>query len=793
MGKGACGYMGETSASIFLCTCGGILEEFLDFGSLVNDLKKCQNVSEVLVHSSLCQQQGLSLIESGRKGSSGVVLGTCSKRIYDLISGKPGRAILEKVSPVEIVNIREQCAWVHTDRNEATAKAKLMLLTATRKVGALQPIVSKTLKVEERALVIGGGVAGIQATADLANLGFETYLVETLPTIGGKMALLGCRHLCATYPTDACAICIRGPKMADVSAHPNVRLLTHSDVTGVERFPEKFKVKITTKPRFVDSSKCTQCGTCSEKCPVKVPNEWNGGLGYRKAIYLPYPQAIPRAYTIDTTHCLFFQKGDCNECERVCEAKAIKLDDEPKETQLDVGAIIVATGFEEFNPSQQLKLGYGKLEDVITQFQLTRILDSSGPTEGKLKKPSDSTTPKRITMIQCVGSRDPQTNLYCSRYCCMAAMKNAILINEQDPEAQITVIYKDIRVTGKGFEEYYSKAKERSGIQFAKGEAVEVTEDAPGQLKVQYLSPSGEKHTIPSDLVVLSSAMVPPHSLKELAGILNLKLSDDGFVKELDEKVSTTETNRPGIYICGVTQGPKDIPESVAQASAAAAKAARRMRMVLQKPVLAPSALTERCGKCGLCAAVCPYQAINVSQDGISIDETLCTGCGLCVTTCGTRALAARTVGTGQLSSEISDILKEAPDILKPIVLTLACEECGYTVLDNAGFLRQHYPAQIIPVVVPCASSISLNHIVEALNCGAGGIIVLGCGHGRCHYEKGSEVAKARMSVMKHILKEGGISDESVTVLSLPGSASHTFSKVANATAQRVRRSSNVE
>lgn len=784
--------MNEIPASIFLCTCGGTLEQFLNFGSLVQDLKSASSMSAVYVHPLLCQKEGLSLIEkhARERGSRGVILGACSKRIYDLISGEAGKEILEKVSPVEIVNIREQCAWVHPVREEATAKAKLLLFAAERKVAGLQPIGCKKLKVVERALVIGGGVAGIQASLDLANFGFETHLVERSPTIGGKMALL-----VKTYPTDDCAICILGPKMADVSAHPMIRLLTCSEVTKVERSPEKFKVAIRRNPRYIDSAKCTACGICAEKCPARVPNEWNGGLGYRKAAYLPYPQAIPRKYTIDAANCLFLQKGVCRVCEKFCPAGAIDFDEKPEELQLDVGAIVVATGFEEFDPSQLSRLGYGRLKDVVTQFQLARMLDPSGPSEGKLKRLSDSTKPKKIVMIQCVGSRDPETNSYCSRYCCMAAMKNAILIKvEQDPEAQITVLYKDVRAAGKGFEEYYSKAKERFGIEFAKGEVTEVSrEDATGRLRVEYLAPSGEKQSLFSDLVVLSCGMVPPSGLKQLVETFGLKLSEDGFVKELDEKVCTTETNVLGVYICGVSQGPKDIPESVAQASAAAAKASRRMRMFIMKPVLAPSISVEKCGKCGLCAAVCPYLAIKIREDRVDIDETLCTGCGLCITACGTRALSPRSLGSEQLSEHIRHILRGATGILRPTVLTFACDECGYTVLDNAGFLRQHYPANVIPITVPCVSAVSIHHIVEALDSGAESIIVLGCSNARCHYEKGTEVANARIKLTKHILQQAGISDQKITVLTLPGNMSHKFSETARAAVQRLKESSHVK
>ncbi|HID16826.1 TPA: CoB--CoM heterodisulfide reductase iron-sulfur subunit A family protein, partial [Candidatus Bathyarchaeota archaeon] len=357
---------------ILLCDCGGTLNQSIDFQLLKKELEK-EGEAAVFLHSLLCQKDGLNFVkERVEKGKPGaIVLGACSKRILtplleDLLKGQAPQIF-------EIVNLREQCAWVHADKAAATIKARLMLRAAMEKVKTLKPVEAREFKAKEKVLVIGGGVAGIQASLDLANQGLNVYLLEKSPTIGGKMALL-----VKTYPTDDCAICILGPKMADAASHPNITVLTYHEVIRVEKLWSGFRVKIKKKPRYVDVEKCTGCGLCAEKCPIKVPNEWDAGLGYRKAIYIPYPQALPRKYLIDPEYCLYFQKSVCRVCEKMCPRGAINFEEKPEEIELDVGAIIIAAGFEEYDPSPLPKYGFKKLNDVIAQFQLARLLDPSG-------------------------------------------------------------------------------------------------------------------------------------------------------------------------------------------------------------------------------------------------------------------------------------------------------------------------------------------------------------------------------------------------------------------------------
>ena len=763
------------SVSVAFCTCGGLLEQKIDFKALSESVKKIDGVADVKVYSALCAGEDLKKLEENLRkiNPKAVVIAGCSKRLV-LPSIQPVLKILNiNPSCVEVANLREQCAWVHDgDPTQITGKAERMVWVSIEKAKNLSPAETRKFKIKDKALVIGGGIAGIQAALDLAYQGFKVYLLERSPTIGGVMALL-----VKTFPTDDCAICIEGPKMAEVMAHPNIETITYAELKDVKKLPDGFKVKIVKKPRYVDESKCTGCGICAEKCPVKVPNEWDGKIGFRKAIYLPFPQALPRKYTIDPENCLYFTKGVCKICEKFCPAKAPDFNQKPQEIEVEVGSIIVATGFEEYDPSTNPKYGFGKIKDVITQLQLARILDPAGPTEGKLKRISDGEKPKKIVMVQCVGSRDPETNPYCSRYCCMAAMKNAMLIKiEQDPEADITILYKDVRASGKGFEEYYLRAQERFGIKFVKGELVQIYQQPNSkEIFVEFLDPTGKKEILQADLVVLSTAMVPSKGTKELAEKLGINIGNDGFLAELDEKVGGVETNIPGIYICGCAQGPKDIPESVAQASAASAMAALHMKGTIEKPIVAPQTDKELCGKCGICQSVCPFNAITVDpEEGSKVDEALCQGCGLCVTSCPTGALQLPNNDYLIVQKQIKTALKDLDKAVKPMVLALCCEECAYTMLDTAGFFHRKYPVNILPIYVPCLSAVSVRHVVDALNSGADGVMLVGCPEERCHFKKGLDRADAQIKQLSSIF-EGLNLPEKVCIVKVAGSMVEEF------------------
>ena len=426
-------------------------------------------------------------------------------------------------------------------------------------------------------LVIGGGVAGITASLELAEKGFKVYLVEKEPSIGGRMAQLD-----KTFPTLDCSICILGPKMVDVSRHPNIELLTYSEIVDVKpvKNGSAFKVKILKKPRYVDEEKCTGCRRCEEKCPTKVPSEFEERIGLRKAIYIPFPQAVPNVATIDKDHCLYFTKGICRVCEKVCPANAINFDQKPQELVVEVASIIVATGFSLLDPSILPQYGYGKFKDVITSLQYERLMNAAGPTGGEIVRPSDKTHPKRIAIIQCVGSRNKKIKDYCSQICCMYATKQAIVTKEHDPNIDVFIFYNDLNAPGKGHEDLLRRASEEYGIKYVKGLPSEVLwDDKSKKLLIRYADlPSGEIKSIDVDLVVLCPAVVPREDTPKLAEILGVELNEFGFFKSTGS--IPVNTNVPGIYVCGACQNPKDISHSVMQALAAAAQAASRVKHV---------------------------------------------------------------------------------------------------------------------------------------------------------------------------------------------------------------------
>jgi heterodisulfide reductase subunit A len=434
---------------------------------------------------------------------------------------------------------------------------------------------------EKGVLIIGGGIGGIQAALDLANFGIQVFMVERSPSLGGKMAQLD-----KTFPTNDCSLCILSPKLVEVARHPKIKVFTLSEVTSVIGDVGDFYVLVKKHPRYVIEEKCVGCGQCAERCPVKVPNEFDLDLSMRKAIHIPFPQAVPLCYTIDSSKCLYFglkgkpildKGGRCMLCVKVCDAKAIDHEQKEEEIEFSVGSIIVATGYEMLDPTIRTEYGYGKFNNVITALQLERLLNASGPSAGHVVRPSDREIPKNIAFIQCYGSRDVHRGCkYCSRVCCMYAIKDAMIAKEHEPKIEnITICYVDIRAYGKDFEEYYERAK-NEGIRFLRGRPAKIKEDIKtGDLIISIEdTESGRRKKIRANLLVLSNAMVPSEGTEELADILSIKTDEYGFFKERQSNVGPIESTKDGIYLCGCAQGPKDIPDTVAQASAAAARAA---------------------------------------------------------------------------------------------------------------------------------------------------------------------------------------------------------------------------
>jgi heterodisulfide reductase subunit A len=571
----------EKRIGVFICHCGKNIAGGVDIKALLESSSKIQGVVFVIDGKFCCSEDGQVAIQDAIKDREldRVVVAACDPALHLMTFQRCGEKVGIDPAFVDLIDIRK---WTmhgssqKVDREEALEKSKRLIEQAVKRISLKRVIALVEVKTEPSVLVIGGGVAGLEAGLDLADKGYRVHVVERLPTIGGKMALLY-----KVFPTNDCAPCILAPKMAYANIHPNINLLTNSEVRSVEGYIGNFNIKVTQKPRYIDTKRCTGCGDCIEKCPCKVvDNVYSAGMGQRKAIYIPYDLAIPKKAVIDAEHCLYFRKGACRLCENECPTDAIDFEQKTKTIDLKVGAIIVATGFDEYNPTEKSEYGYGRYGNVITQFQMARLLDIDGPTGGKLLRPTDGREPKSIVMIQCVGSRDKNTNDYCSAICCMYALKHAQIIREMVlPDSEIYICYIDMRTTGKGFEEYYKRTREL-GIIFIRGRPSEIVEETNTKnliLKVE--DPDiGGLLKIEADLVVLSCATIPSAGTKQLSQILHIELDENGFFREVHPKLRPVETNVRGIYICGAAQGPKDIPNSIVQAKAAASFADGELR-----------------------------------------------------------------------------------------------------------------------------------------------------------------------------------------------------------------------
>jgi heterodisulfide reductase subunit A len=639
---------------VYICHCGLNIAEVMNVNSIVEYTASLPNVFITRDYRYVCSDPGQALIKNDIKENDldRIVVASCSPRMHEVTF----RRVLEEadLNPymLEMVNIREQCSWVHIGEPEkATEKAKSLIRMAVVRSTLLKPLKMKEVTTLHSVMIIGGGIAGIQAALDLANQNHKVFLVEKEPSVGGHMAQLD-----KTFPTMDCSICIFAPKMVDAGKNSNITLLTYSEVQEVSGIVGNFHVKIRKKPRFVDHVKCVGCGICATKCPVKCDSKFDVGLGVRKAIYVPFPQAIPLVYTIDKEHCLYFTKNVCRICEKFCEADAIDFNQELDIIELNVGAIIVATGFDCYDPSELGEYGYGTFSNVVTSLQMERLMNASGPTGGKILRQSDREKPKRIAFIQCVGSRDKRTgNVHCSNACCLNSIKLARQIKEKSPESEVYVFYNDIRAFGRRFEEFYSKARE-DWVNFIKGIPSEIKED-PLTKNLNIFAEdvlSGFLMEIEVDLVVLAVGMIPSESSKELSRILHIPRGTDGFFLEAHPKLRPVGTNTAGIFLAGACQGPKEIPESIAQGKAAASSVANLLftGKVMIESMIA-SIDQDLCIGCGLCEESCPYVAITLVDRKASLEEALCKGCGTCGSLCPEQAITMKHFTDKQVKAQI--------------------------------------------------------------------------------------------------------------------------------------------
>lgn len=656
---------------VFVCWCGSNIAATVDVAAVVEALKVQPGVVYATDYQYMCSASGQNIIKDAIKeyGLTGVVICSCSPRMHEATFRKTVQAAGLNPYMLEIANIREQCSWIHKDIKEATEKAIILGRSAIAKVQLNAPLTSQTSPVVKRALVIGGGIAGIQTALDIADAGFEVDIVEKKPTIGGKMSQLD-----KTFPTLDCAACILTPKMVDAGANDKIHLYTYCEVDKVSGFVGNFSVTIKQKPRYVDPVKCTGCGACTEKCPSKkTPNEFNMGLDNRPAIYIPFAQAVPKLAVIDRDACIHFKTGKCGLCVRTCGAGAINYDQKEEFITKEYGAIVVATGYNQIKPVKFDEYLYSQSKDVVTSLEFERIMNAAGPTKGQLVCPSDGRHPKKIVFVQCVGSRGDscRDKSYCSKIRCMYTAKHAMLVKDHHPDIDVTVFYIDVRTPGKNFDEFYRRAVEQYGVHYIKGMVGKV-EQGQGCLKVQASDLlNNEQIHMDADMVVLASAIEPDESARNLATMLTASMDTNDFFTEAHAKLRPVESPTAGIFLSGVCQGPKDIPETVAQASAAAAKV---IGLLAKDSLLCNACVAHSdetlCNGCSQCANVCAYGAITyeerlVMDKGVRetrrvavVNEAICQGCGACTVTCPSGAMDLKGFANNQIMAEVDAICK---------------------------------------------------------------------------------------------------------------------------------------
>ncbi len=659
---------------VFICHCGENISATVDVAKVAEAAGQIDGVAFSTDYKYMCSDPGQTLLKQmvREKGLTGVVVAACSPRMHEPTFRKACAAAGLNPHMCEMSNIREQCSWVHEKGDATTQKAIDLVRTIVEKVKLNKPLQPIKVPITKTALVLGGGIAGIQASLDIANSGHQVILVEKEPSIGGHMS-----QLSETFPTLDCSQCILTPRMVEVAQHPNITLMTYSELERLDGFIGNFKATIRKKAKSIDENLCNGCGHCITKCPTKkIPSEFNTGLGSRTAIYVPFPQAVPNKPVIDKNNCSYYQKGKCKICEKVCPTGAIRFDQQDELVELEVGSVVIATGFNILEPSEFPEYGYGKYKDVITGMQFERLASASGPTSGEIRRPSDGKIPEKIVFIACAGSRDPAKGMpYCSKICCMYTAKHAMLYQHKVHHGKSYVFYMDIRAGGKNYEEFVRRAIVDDTVNYVRGRVSKVYEQN-GKLIVKGVDTLlfAKPVEIEADMVVLATAAVANDGSEDLAQKLHVSYDAYKFFSEAHPKLKPVETNTAGIFLAGACQAPKDIPETVSQASAAASKVAILFsnNELSRDPVVAvvnrePAPLFSTCVGCFLCATACPYQAIGeelitnrkgeVIKKVAKVNPGLCQGCGTCVAFCRSKSIDIDGYTNEQMYSEVMALL----------------------------------------------------------------------------------------------------------------------------------------
>ncbi len=644
---------------VFVCHCGVNIAGVVDVERVAKELESYEGVEFSTNYVYMCSEPGQKMIldEIKEKELDSIIIAACSPTLHEKTFQNVAELAGLNPYQIEIANIREQNSWVHADKEKATKKAIKIVKSMVAKVLQNENLEPIQVGVSRRALVIGGGISGIQAALDIADHGYEVLLVEKNPSIGGHMI-----QLSETFPTLDCSQCIMTPKMVEASRHPKIKILTYHEVESISGFVGNFKARIRKKPRYVDADACTLCGDCEEVCPQVVPDEFNMGLSFRRAIYLPFPQAVPGTYTLDIENCLGLLPIRCGKCKDVCDVNAINYDEEEEIFEEEVGAVVVATGYDLYTMDHLGEYGGEKYEDVVNGLEFERILSASGPTGGVVRRPSDGKIPKNVVFIQCCGSRDTEHhNPYCSKICCMYTAKHAMLYKHRVPDGNATVFYIDVRTGGKAFEEFYQRTIEEDSVLYMRGKVSKVYKEGDKLIVLGVDTLTGQKVEMEADMVVLAMSMVKTEGIEELLKKLKIATDANGWLAEAHPKLRPVESLNAGFFLAGCAHGPKDIPETVSQASAAAAKVGDLFAqdVLYHAPTIVP-VIEELCSGCGICVTMCPYGAreLDPIRKVVKVNEVLCEGCGACAAACPSGAAQQRNQTDNQIFSMVKAILK---------------------------------------------------------------------------------------------------------------------------------------
>lgn len=646
---------------VFICECGPNIGDALDLARLVEETGRLQGVAGIRQVSLACNDAGREAIlgDIRRLRLDRLVLAGCTPKEHEATFRKTAADAGLNPYLLQVVNIREQCAWVISDKQAATDAALRRIRAAVRRVAHHEPIEQRHLACNTAVLVIGAGVAGIGAARTLAEAGRDVVLVEKSPCLGGKVARFE-----SLYPDMACASCRIEADLDAVLHHERIRVITCAEVSEVTGFLGNFNVTVNRRARLVDESRCLGCGLCVEACPVSVPDEWNGHLGDRAAIHIPYAGALPNVPVIDRAYCRRFAGGDCAACREVCAFGAIDYDTPDDRPTFAVGGIVLAVGYDQLGPADLTRYRLGQFENVLSAMDFERMLNSSGPTGGEIRM-ADGGVPERITFLHCCGSRSPHARDYCSGICCLYLTKFIHQVKEKLPKAAVVSGYTDFCLPGKEGRHFFNTVADLPEVRFVRVPEpgmTSVLKDEDG-LRVVFNKTDGHERTLSTDMVVLAPAVIPAADTASLADLLDLKLDGRGFVAEPDALMAPTETNMAGVWAAGCVTGPADIAASVARGRAAAGQALSRLREGVPIPLepMVAEVTPARCSGCRLCIGLCEFRAIRFDPETecARIEPALCRGCGVCGGACPANAILCRHFTDEAIGAEIRGLLED--------------------------------------------------------------------------------------------------------------------------------------